>query len=294
MKTLIVIAAILLTMMQPTMATETVNQATFASLKQTVLLDNGISMSYVAFGDPKGEPILLLHGFTDNARSWSLMLPYLNKRNRIIAVDLRGHGKTTAPDCCYAFSDLAYDIKLFMDKMGIANAHVIGHSLRSIVAQVTAESYPERVNKVVLISSTSSVQQVFAEGGWLATEIQKLDKSPDPNSQFMNDWYANEIPVNETFLKYERAESASVPLPVWRGVLAQGQITNFGIHLNKLKAPVLILYGAHDTFFDKAAQAVLRTKIKDNQYVEFSNAGHNLLWEEPENTAAEISKFLEN
>ncbi|WP_337157283.1 alpha/beta hydrolase [Pseudomonas putida] len=269
-----------------------VDQQRFASQKQQTLLPNGTTLAYYEAGDPKGPALVLLHGFTDNARSWSLTLPYLDARYRIIAVDLRGHGRSSAPECCYALNDMAYDIRLLLDRLGIAKASLVGHSLGSILAQTLAEQYPERVDKVVLVSSTGSTTQISQEGSWLATQIAALKAPIDPDSPFMREWYANPLPVDADFIARERAESAAVPLQVWRGVLHALQVTEFGRDLPKLKAPVLILHGSQDSLFDANAQNALRQALPQARFHAFADAGHNLAWEHPQAAAEQINAFL--
>ena len=118
-------------------------QAEWADAKKTVKLANGITLAYVEMGTSDGPPMLLIHGYTDNSRSWSLLAPYL-KAHRMLAIDLRGHGKSDAPQCCYDYADFANDAALFLDAMGIAKADVIGHSLGSMAAQLLAAQHPKR------------------------------------------------------------------------------------------------------------------------------------------------------
>ena len=191
-------------------------QAEWADARKTVKLANGITLAYVEMGNSDGPAMLLIHGYTDNSRSWSLLAPYL-KAHRMLAIDLRGHGKSDAPQCCYGYADFANDAALFLDAMGIAKADVIGHSLGSMTAQLLAAQHPEKVDRLVLISSTTGFGG--GPGSWLWDNVMPLTAPIDPNGQFMKDWYANPNPVDEDFITRERAESAAVPIHVWRGVL---------------------------------------------------------------------------
>ena len=134
------------------------SQADWADAKKTVKLANGITLAYVEMGNSDGPPMLLIHGYTDNSRSWSLLAPYL-KAHRLLAIDLRGHGKSDAPQCCYGYADFANDAALFLDAMGIAKADVIGHSLGSLAAQLLAAQHPEKVDRLVLISLHHRLRQ---------------------------------------------------------------------------------------------------------------------------------------
>lgn len=269
-----------------------IDQAGFADTKKTVELPNGITLAYAEIGNPDGEPLLLIHGFTDNARSWSLIAPHLADR-RLIAMDLRGHGKSEAPECCYALIDLAHDAKLLLDALNIEQADVAGHSLGSMTAQTLAARWPERVGKLVLVSSTSSMAEVAKRGGWLWEAIHGLEPPIDPNSQFMKDWYANPNPVDEEFLSRERAESAAVPLQVWKGVLYEGAAQEFGRMLPDVKAPVLVLWGDQDSLFAKADQDALKAALPAAEFKAYPGLGHNMFWEEPEEVAADIKDFLQ-
>jgi pimeloyl-ACP methyl ester carboxylesterase len=126
----------------------------FDAMKKTVQLPDGETLAYISMGDPEGTPVVLIHGYTDNARDWVPLVPFLSKRFRLILVDLRGHGGSSKPDCCYTLPDFAYDIVLLLDSLGVHQADIVGHSLGSIIAQTFAENWPERTGKVVLISST--------------------------------------------------------------------------------------------------------------------------------------------
>ncbi|MNF59952.1 Tropinesterase [compost metagenome] len=272
-------------------AAQPLDQETFASKKVTIALSNGIKMGYVEFGNPTGEPIILIHGYTDNARAWSLVIPYLDQSKRIIAIDLRGHGITSAPECCYGFSDLAYDVKLFMDALQISKATVAGHSLGSIVTQSLAERYPERIKKAILVASGENAAHMKA-GGELAVLISDLKEKPAPDSEFLKGWYSTVLPVDPEFIKYEKMESSRVPLHVWKEILFECQMTEFGRQLWRIKAPTLLVYGAHDSAFSKESQNYLRSNISNIKYIEYSEAGHNVPWELPKELALNIDDFM--
>ena len=91
-----------------------VDLTAFDRAKKTVALPNGETLAYVEMGDPAGKPVVLIHGYTDNARDWAPLVPYLTKGDRLIAVDIRGHGQSAKPECCYAIVDFAYDINCLL------------------------------------------------------------------------------------------------------------------------------------------------------------------------------------
>src|SRR5260370_27284698 len=128
----------------------------FDAQKRKVVLHNGLSMAYLDLGAHDARPVILIHGYTDSARDWAPIAGLLTPRFRLIIVDLRGHGLSARPDCCYTRFDYAEDGKLLMDSLHIASADVVGHSLGSIVAHTFAERGPDSIRRLVLISSTRS------------------------------------------------------------------------------------------------------------------------------------------
>lgn len=265
------------------------SQAEWAAAKKSVDLPNGVTLAYSEMGDTDGEPLLLIHGYTDNSRSWSLVAPHLASRH-IYAIDLRGHGKSSAPQCCYGYSDLANDAYLFLDAMKIDKADVVGHSLGSITAQVLAAQHPEKVDKIVLVSSTVSTRG--GPGSWLWDNIMPLEPPIDPNGKFMMDWYWNPNPVDESFIKPEREESAAVPIHVWKGVLWGTTLGDLSKISQLVKAPVMIFWGDQDQLFDAGHQNALRQAYPDARYETFTGAGHNMFWEQPQKSAELIEAFL--
>lgn len=265
------------------------SQAEWAAAKKSVELPNGVTLAYAEMGDSEGKPLLLIHGYTDNSRSWSLVAPYL-KGFHIYAIDLRGHGKSSAPDCCYTYSDFAHDAYLFLEAMKIDKAAVAGHSLGSLTAQLLAAQHPEKVEKVVLISS--SLNTGGGPGTWLWDNILPLQPPIDPNGQFMLDWYWNPNPVDESYIKAEREESAAVPIHVWKGVLwglTTGDLTKTA---PLVQAPVMIFWGDQDQLFDASHQETLKAAFPKARFETFKGAGHNMFWERPKEAGELISAFF--
>lgn len=289
----LILAALLVIFPLGAFAQDTVipSQADWAGAKKMVKLQNGISLAYVDIGTPTGKPTLLIHGYTDNSRSWSLIAPYLKSR-RLLAIDLRGHGKSDAPACCYAYTDFADDASLFLDAMGVAKADVIGHSLGSMTGQLLAAQHPEKVDHLVLISSTTAIGG--GPGSWLWDNVTKLTAPIDPNSQFMKDWYANPNPVDEDYITRERTESAATPLHVWNGVLWGTVVNDLTLIAPLVKAPVLVLWGDQDGLFDLSHQEKLEKAYPEAAFEIFKGAGHNMFWEFPEKAAKIISLYLDD
>lgn len=282
--------AVALTTPAPGLAQTAVpSQDGWVDARQTVTTADGQALTYVEMGAAEGLPLILLHGYTDNSRSWSLLAPHLGNR-RIIAVDLRGHGGSAAPACCYGIDALAHDLTGFMDAKGIATADIVGHSLGSMTAAVFAAQHPDRVNRLVLISTALTPPP--APTDWLWANVPSLPATIDPDSQFMLDWYWNPNPVPADFLDRERAESAATPKQVWMGVLTALTLTDWALFAPRITAPTLILWGDKDSLFDAASQDAVKAALPKAEHETYVGFGHNMFWETPETVGARITAFL--
>ena len=269
-----------------------VDQARWNSLKKEVRLPNGIKLAYVEAGDPKGEPLLLLHGYTDSSRSFSPMVPHLG-RYRLLIPDQRGHGVSDAPDCCYGSTQFAHDAKLFLDALKIDRAAVAGHSLGSMVAMNLAADHPDRVTKVVLIGSTALVP--VKRGDWLYDNVAAMRGPLDPATQFAKDWHPANQPtaVEKTFAEAVNADLYRIPPHVWRGVMRELAYVPAGRHAPDVKSPVLIISGGKDALFPVEHHQSLLKAFPQAKARVFDDLGHNPNWERPEEVASTISEFLD-
>lgn len=269
----------------------------FDAAKRFVSLPNGMRLAYLEWGNPRGRPVVLIHGYTDNARDWVPLLPFLSPAYRLILIDIRGHGASSKPECCYDRLDFAYDVKLLMDALHIEQADIVGHSLGSIITQTLAEFWPERVRRVVLISSSGSRPQgapsKTSSFDFLA-EIKKLKEPIDPDSPFMIAWWDSPRPVNAEFIRRQRRDAAGIPLRVWLAVIDQGLAADdLQRTLPRLKAPALLLWGEKDPLIEEPRRQSLREALPAATVKVFPGLGHNPFWEEPRDVAAVINQFLD-
>lgn len=270
-----------------------VEQSSWTGLKREVRLANGIRLAYVELGDPKGEPLLLLHGYTDTSRSWSVLVPHL-QGYRLLIPDQRGHGAADAPECCYGPSQFAYDARLLMDMLGVRRAAVAGHSLGSMIAMTMAAEYPDRVSSIILIGSTALPPVM--PGKWLYDEVAALKFPLDRNSEFMREWHPSNQPtfVDPQFADAVMEEILVIQPHVWRSVMRELLLFPVARHASDIEVPVLILSGGKDPLFPPEHHAALLKAFPNAEAHVFPELGHSPNWERPEDVAARIAAFLKS
>ena len=103
----------------------------------------------------KGDPILLFNGASDNMDAWDpSFLKGLSSNHTVIVFDSRGIGNTTAGSKPYSMQLLANDAAGLLDVLNIDKADVFGYSLGSFIAQQFAVSYPEKVNRLIVVAGS--------------------------------------------------------------------------------------------------------------------------------------------
>jgi pimeloyl-ACP methyl ester carboxylesterase len=273
---------------------------TFDALKRTVVLPNGEVLAYIEMGNLTGPPVVMVHGYTDTARDWVPMLPDVSKRFHLFLVDIRGHGQSSKPECCYSRLDFAYDIKLLMDVLHVQTADFIAHSLGTIIIQTFAEYWPERTGRIVLISSTGGMPPDAPKKPPEFDFVRQVKNLKDPikaDSPFMIAWFDSPTPVDPDFIARERRDAAVIPLRIWLAVLDQG-LTDMNNYadlqrtLPRLKAPTLLIWGGKDPIIEEPMRKSLRDALPNAKVKIFGGLGHNPFWENPGDVAHVINAFL--
>ena len=103
----------------------------------------------------KGSAVVLLHGFLENLSMWNAIVLELSKRNRVICIDLLGHGKSGNLGYIHTMEDQAEMVKAVLNKLRLRKYTVIGHSMGGYIALAFAELYPKTIKGLCLMNSTA-------------------------------------------------------------------------------------------------------------------------------------------
>tara|TARA_R110002073_G_scaffold57778_4_gene146685 strand:- start:91208 stop:91990 length:783 start_codon:yes stop_codon:yes gene_type:complete len=118
-----------------------------------ILEYKGITIFYTDNG--KGNAVVLLHGFLENSSMWQALNPSLTKRNRIICIDLLGHGKTGCLGYIHTMEAMAEAVEAVLTHLKIRKPIFVGHSMGGYVALAFAEKNPDKVKGLCLMNSTA-------------------------------------------------------------------------------------------------------------------------------------------
>ena len=126
-------------------------QAQAQAPKSNFVEANGVKLHYLSAG--KGDPVILMHGYTQSSHMWLPLMAQLAKDHLVIAPDLRGFGQSGLPAGPYTKSAMAQDVHALAASLGIKSAKIVGHDIGLMVAYAYAAQYPKEVSKIVLMDA---------------------------------------------------------------------------------------------------------------------------------------------
>jgi non-heme chloroperoxidase len=251
-------------------------------------VDDGVVLHGAQSRGGGGEPLVLLHGYSDSWRSYLPLMRELPSSMRLVALSQRGHGDSSKPTAAYGTEVMARDLARVMDHLGIARAVVVGHSMGSLVAQRFAQDHADRVSRLVLIGAFASLKgNPGAEALWRDAISTMTDPVPPA---FARDFQSSCLarPVPEEFLSEVVAESLKLPAHVWRNALEAVMNEDRSHLLGRIVAPTTIIWGDRDAFCGKAEQERLARSIPGARLLVYEGTGHAPHWEEPARAAADL------
>jgi pimeloyl-ACP methyl ester carboxylesterase len=256
-----------------------------------------------------GPPVVLIHGMVNSSRHWESVALRLADSYTVIAPDLIGHGDSATPRGDYSLGAHAASIRDLLAAIGIESATVVGHSLGGGVAMQFFYQFPQRTERLVLISSGGLGHEVspLLRGAALpgATLLLALATRPRVLSALLNTserlWRRGS--VKGTYLRavvralqpLERPGAREAFLQTLRSVIdVRGQRVSARDRLYLLSAmPTLIVWGARDNTIPLSHGRQMHEAVPSSRFEVLPRAAHFPNLEDPEGLAAVLRDFLE-
>jgi non-heme chloroperoxidase len=270
------------------------NQPNDVQFATTPPLSTGVRLHYAERGDPTGEAILFLHGYSDSWFSFSEVLTLLSPEYQAFALTERRHGDSDKPQCCYTVDNFAADVDAFMDALGIEEATLVGGSGGGFIAQRVALDYPHRVSRLVLIAAGATLLDNEAVMG-LGEEMLALEDPISP--EFVREFQESMMyhPGPDEFLDTVVSESLKLPARVWRDYWEGVALAPYDAsRLGEIKAPTLILWGEQDIIFSREDQEQLAAAIPGATLKVYPETGHAVHWDRPEQVVRDLEAFMKD
>jgi pyruvate dehydrogenase E2 component (dihydrolipoamide acetyltransferase) len=247
----------------------------------------GIRVRYARRGEGGGVPVLFLHGFGGDLDNWLFNLDALAEAAPVIALDLPGHGQSTARLPGAALADLAGFVAKFLDRLDVERVHVVGHSMGGAIGARLALDQPLRVASLALLNGAGlggEISSAYIEGFVAATSRREL--KPVLEQLFADPSLVSRQMLDD-LLKYKRMDGVTELLGALGATLfGRGrQAETPALELDGAKLPLLVVCGREDRIIPSshAANAPAGATVKV-----LEGAGHMVMMEK----ATEVNALL--
>jgi pimeloyl-ACP methyl ester carboxylesterase len=260
---------------------------------------NGINIGYQVHGN--GEPLILLAGLGGDRNAWFLQVETFKDHYRTITYDTRGTGVSGTSDSPCTIKIMADDTIGLMDRLSIDKAHILGVSMGGMIAQEIAIKYPERVMKLILVSTYFGGDE---EGGLTISmrKILGLDEKfskGDAKSVDIEKFMHNVISMSFNSEKYKRVfiqfSQQYVKMVGQKGFAEQLEAAADCYTLDRLhtiNAKTLVIAGTKDQIVPFCSSEIIADKIPDAKLVAIDGGSHSLYIEMSARFNKEIINFL--
>ncbi len=257
-----------------------------------VITANGVRLHHAISGDPAGAPVVFANSLGTDLRVWDRVLALLPAGLRILRYDMRGHGLSDAPDGAYFMGDLVADAAALMEATGFRDAAFVGLSIGGVVAQGLAAERPDLVRVAVLSNTAAKIGTAETWRDRIATvRAEGIEAIAD---RVMQLWFTKPFHADRADeLALWRHMLTRTPRAGYVGCCAAIAETDLRESTANLRQPVLALVGDADGSTPPDLVRETAESIVGARFEIIRGAGHIPCVEQPEATAALITRFLQ-
>jgi pimeloyl-ACP methyl ester carboxylesterase len=277
----------------------------------------GLPIHCLEWGEPNGDPLVLVHGFLDLAFSWTSLVAELYRHATrplwIIAPDCRGHGDSgwVSAGGYYHFPDYVLDLDYVVQSLGVKPFKLIGHSMGGTISLLYAGAFPESINRLVLIEGVGPVGMNFADAPirmkqWIdeirqrgrnhfreyssveAGARQLRQTNPRLQEAFaraLAQAAMRQAPGGKWVWKFDPLHRTTSPQPFYTA-----QAVEF---LRRIACPVLIVDGQQSRQTSRSDKKARYDIIADHRKIIIEDAGHMVHQDNPTALAQALLPFLQ-
>lgn len=228
-------------------------------------------MRYKVVGE--GAPVVLVHGLSGSSLWWKRNVPALARTFRLYLVDLPGFGSMASPCARFELQHASSWLYRWMQTVGLARAHLIGHSMGGYICLQVAARYPTAVSRLVLVSPAVKAQAQHICGYLKPLLGAVRDLTP----QF--------LPI----LLYDTLRAG--PVTILRAVNDLLSVEACQ-ELRLATAPTLLVWGARDTLVPSSMGTVMLREMPQARLLELEHSGHISMFEQAEQFNRAVLAFL--
>lgn len=258
-------------------------------------MSDSVELAFSVRGE--GSPLILIMGLGADGSVWEEHVKAYEKHFKCYLIDNRGVGASPKPAGSYSTEMMADDVADLMDREGISSAPVAGISMGGAIAQSLALKYPNKVNRLVLVSTwavcTPYMKMVFEHFKPMRAttkleDFMMLLQLWIWGPQYVRDSQVELLEARESMKLVENPQ----PRQGFEGQCDACIAHNSVDRLEDIKVPTLITVGDKDIFTPIECSEFLNDKIEGSELVVFENRAHTHHWEELETFNTVTTEFL--
>ncbi len=259
----------------------------------SIVTDRGL-VHYETYG--RGRPVVLLHGWLESWVPWRGTMEALGRTHKTYALDFWGFGESGKQEGSFTIGDYVEMVDQFMERLGVEQALIIGHSMGGTVSLGVALDHPNRVQKVAVVGSPivgdglalflrlaarrSLARLAYQVPGALPLGVRLL-------SPFLaRDW--------KTWYEMFEHDLSRTTLESFHYSIASLHETDLRPRLGEIKVPVMGVFGLVDRIVDPKQGEVLAQGIPTAEIRYFESSGHFPMLDEPEQFYKALCEFMDD
>ena len=242
-------------------------------------LTTPVQLSFVEFG--AGTPILLVHGFPLDHTIWSEQINDLRNICRVVAPDLRGHGKSPAPEGAYSVDLMAKDLIALLDRIGVYKAIWVGHSMGGYITMAAQRLAPERFAGLGLVCTNHKAdsEEARAKRYETAEKVGEEGSKAAVNTKMFLEGTPETTPYVEATKQIMLNTPAAGIIGSLQAIATRPDSTD---SLKQVRVPVVVIAGEGDQLFKPEIPQQMAQLIPGAELVMVPKAGHMAMMEQIE------------
>jgi 3-oxoadipate enol-lactonase len=266
-----------------------INRSGLQPFRGEVMVDIGDHETMVLDTGGDGVPILLIHVLGLDHRFWRAVVPQLAQRGRVIAYDLRGHGRARGAPLTTSLEQLGEDARNLLDELGVKVADIYGSSYGGAVAQNLALAFPDRVRSLALLGTAARWPRKLLEARAAAAETQGMDAQVAPS---LTRWFLPETIAEDRWpVRYARACVRRAQVTEWAAAWRAMSKLDLLDQLPNLKRPTLVLSGVQDCSTPPEVMRPIAEKLPHAEFVPIDPGSHLMALEQPSTVTEALIAF---
>ncbi len=254
---------------------------------------NGIDINYELTGREGAPVVMLSHSLSSSMVMWNPQLGSLEPHFKVLRYDMRGHGRSEAPDGVYTLEMLAEDAVALLDALGIDAVNFVGLSIGGMIGQAFALNHGDRLESLALCDTSAvmpaEAQPILQQRIALARQNGIADQVDGTLERWFTPQY---LKANPPEVEMIRQQIKATPLAGYIGCSEALRGLNYLERLSEITLPTLIVVGEEDPGTPVAASEAIHERIAGSQLVILPSARHLCNIEQAEAFNRVLMKFL--